>query len=115
MEFNEYQKKALITDLEGKQEGNNIFYLGFMTKALGLAGEAGEVTDDIKKILRDKGGEVSEEDREILVYELGDVMWYVAVIADYLGVPMEEIASKNLAKLADRQKRGKITGSGDNR
>ncbi|MBO7720634.1 nucleoside triphosphate pyrophosphohydrolase family protein [Candidatus Saccharibacteria bacterium] len=115
MDFNEYQKKAIGTDLEGKKDGNNIFYLGFMTKALGLVGEAGEVTEDIKKILRDKNGELTEDDRTALTMELGDVMWYIAVIADYLGVSMEEVAEKNLEKLQSRKQRGKLHGAGNNR
>lgn len=115
MDFNEYQRKAMSTDLEGKREGDNIFYLGFMTKALGLTGEAGEVAEDIKKILRDKDGKITDEDREILAYELGDVMWYVAVVADYLGITMEEVVEKNIEKLQSRKERGVLHGAGDNR
>jgi len=115
MDFNEYQRKAMDTDLEGKKEGDDIFYLGFMTKVLGLAGEAGEVTEDVKKILRDKGGKTTDKDREELVLELGDVMWYIAVVADYLGVTMEEVAEKNIEKLVSRKNRGTLSGSGDDR
>ena len=115
MDFNEYQRRAISTDLEGKKAGDDIFYLGFMTKVLGLAGEAGEVTEDVKKISRDKGGKITDADREELTRELGDVMWYIAVVADYLGVTMEEIVEKNIEKLASRNKRGTLSGSGDNR
>lgn len=83
--------------------------------ALGLAGEAGEVCNKTKKILRDDGGRMTEEKRTQLIDELGDVLWYVANLATDLGVTLDEIARINLAKLNSRKERGTITGSGDNR
>jgi len=83
--------------------------------ALGLAGEAGEVCNKTKKILRDDGGRMTEEKRTQLIDELGDVLWYVANLATDLGVTLDEIARINLVKLNSRKERGTITGSGDNR
>ena len=79
--------------------------------ALGLTGEAGEVADKVKKVIRD-GTEVP---REEIAKEVGDVLWYLANLAWDLGIGLEEIAQMNLDKLADRKKRNVIGGSGDNR
>jgi NTP pyrophosphatase (non-canonical NTP hydrolase) len=88
---------------------------GLIEKILGLPGEAGEAADKFKKIIRDKGGVISLSDREEIVKELGDVMWYVSTIAAYLGVPLSEVANGNISKLESRLKRNKIHGEGDNR
>lgn len=109
MTLEEYQKKSRTTALYPKV-GENFIY-----PTLGLAGEAGEVAEKIKKILRDKAGVASATDRVEIAKELGDVLWYVAQIATELGLSLDSIASTNLAKLASRQERGKLTGSGDNR
>jgi NTP pyrophosphatase (non-canonical NTP hydrolase) len=83
--------------------------------ALGLAGEAGEVAEHAKKAIRDDGGTVSEQRREALSKELGDVLWYVAQLASELDLDLEEIAQGNLDKLLSRQRRGVLSGSGDDR
>lgn len=88
---------------------------GLIEKVLGLPGEAGEAADKFKKIIRDKGGVISLSDREEIVKELGDVMWYVSTIAAYLDVPLSEVANGNISKLESRLKRNKIHGEGDNR
>ena len=88
---------------------------GLLEKALGLPGEAGEAADKFKKIIRDKDGIISKEDREEIVKELGDVMWYVSTIAKYLDVPLSEVANGNIEKLESRLQRNKIHGAGDNR
>jgi len=82
---------------------------------LGLANEAGEVAGKVKKIFRDKGGVIGEAEREALKAELGDVLWYIAQVCTELEIPLDEVAEANLAKLLDRQARGKIRGDGDNR
>ncbi|MHB8492488.1 MAG: nucleoside triphosphate pyrophosphohydrolase family protein [Solirubrobacteraceae bacterium] len=83
--------------------------------ALGLAGEAGEVADHVKKVIRDDGGVVSEERRAAIAKELGDVLWYLAQLATELDLELDEIASANLEKLLSRQRRGVLSGSGDDR
>ena len=83
--------------------------------ALGLAGEAGEVAEQVKKSIRDDGGTVSDERREALTKELGDVLWYTAQLATELDLDLDEIARINLDKLLSRQRRGVLSGSGDDR
>jgi NTP pyrophosphatase (non-canonical NTP hydrolase) len=83
--------------------------------ALGLAGEAGEFADHAKKVIRDDGGEVTPQRREAMAKELGDVLWYVAQLASELGLELEQVAQDNLDKLLSRQRRGVLSGSGDER
>ena len=94
MTFNYYQLKALETAIN-RNGKNELFHL-----ALGLAGETGEVMEKLKEDLKK---------------ELGDVLWYLAVFADHLDIKLQDIADLNLQKLADRQRRNKLSGSGDNR
>jgi NTP pyrophosphatase (non-canonical NTP hydrolase) len=109
MDFNEYQTKSRKT-AKYPAIGHPVIY-----PALGLVNEAGEVAGKIKKVFRDKDGQISEETRQALKAELGDVLWYVAQVATELDVSLEEIAEYNIAKLYDRLARGKIQGDGDNR
>lgn len=78
--------------------------------ALGLAAEAGEVANKVKKILRD-----GKFDREGIADEIGDCLWYIAALCRDLNVDMGEVAKNNLDKLQDRKKRGKLKGNGDKR
>lgn len=86
---------------------------------LKLAGEAGEVAEKLGKLMRDEGWSpgtpLSDAQRDALALELGDVLWYVAAVAHDLGLPLDEVAARNVAKLADRHSRGVISGSGDTR
>ena len=82
---------------------------------LGLVGESGEVAEKFKKWIRDLDSDESRIDRADIAKELGDVLWYVAVLADYLDLSLDDIAKANLAKLASRRDRGLLGGSGDNR
>lgn len=82
---------------------------------LGLANEAGEVAGKVKKLFRDKSGQISEEDRQALKYELGDVLWYLAQICTELDLSLQEVAEANLTKLFARLERGTIGGDGDKR
>lgn len=82
---------------------------------LGLAGESGEVAEKVKKIARDDEGELTEEKREDLIKELGDILWYIANVSHEIGIDMNDVAGINIAKLEDRQKRNVLKGSGDNR
>lgn len=113
MGFDEYQKKAAKYDFF--EVTVDLKEVGFVEKVLGLTGEAGETADKIKKILRDKNGVVSDEDRQLTAKELGDVLWYVAGIARYLGVPLSEVAKGNIEKLESRYQRNKLHGEGDER
>lgn len=106
MKLNEYQERANDTA---------IYPEGLNYPILGLAGEAGELCNKYKKILRDKGGETDINDMSELAKELGDVLWYVAQIATELDTDLETVARRNLMKLEDRQNRGVLGGSGDNR
>ena len=83
--------------------------------AMGIAGEAGEVVEKWKKIVAYKDGEITDEDRLEIKKELGDVVWYVALLAHSLGLSLDEVMELNLSKLSDRKKRGVTKGSGDNR
>jgi NTP pyrophosphatase (non-canonical NTP hydrolase) len=83
--------------------------------ALGLVGEAGEVAEHVKRVLREDAGRVSAPRRAALAKELGDVLWYLAGLASELGLDLDEIAEANLEKLRSRQRRGALMGSGDER
>lgn len=82
---------------------------------LGLVGEAGEIAEKVKKILRDQKGAVNDQNREDLLKEIGDVLWYVAALASELQVDLQVIALLNLSKLDGRKNRGVLGGSGDDR
>lgn len=109
MNFNEYQTKSRTT------AGYPVIGHGVVYPTLGLANEAGEVAGKIKKVFRDKEGNFNEEVRFALKAELGDVLWYLAQTCTELDLSLDEVAEANLAKLLDRQARGKIKGDGDNR
>ncbi|MEK7636386.1 MAG: nucleoside triphosphate pyrophosphohydrolase family protein [Patescibacteria group bacterium] len=109
MTFEEYQKKSRETAVY-PNIGSNFIY-----PTLGLAGEAGEVAEKIKKIIRDHEGVVKPEHRGEIKKELGDVLWYVAQISTELDLLIDDIAIANLEKLQSRKNRGQIQGSGDNR
>ena len=109
MELNSYQAAARRTAAYPDIGCNPIY------PTLGLTGEAGEVADKVKKVLRDRGGVFDAETREAIKLELGDVLWYVAQLSRELGYDLEEVAAANLAKLSSRAARGRIAGSGDQR
>jgi NTP pyrophosphatase (non-canonical NTP hydrolase) len=105
----QYQTAALQTAIYPNMSNN------FIYPTLGLVGEAGEVAEKAKKVIRDGDGELTPETREKMAYELSDVCWYVAVLAYELDYTLEEIMQMNLDKLASRQQRGVLSGNGDNR
>jgi len=107
MKLNEYQNDAVRLAFF---PGDGLVYC-----ALGITGEAGEYADHIKKMIRDDGGILTPERRELLIKELGDVMWYIANAAKALDVNLETVAKINIDKLQDRKKRDVQQGSGDNR
>ena len=73
------------------------------------------MAEKVKKLLRDDAGVLSDERRDALAGELGDVLWYVAQVATEAGLDLEQIAHGNLDKLLSRQRRGVLSGSGDRR
>lgn len=109
MTFKEYQEESRKTAIYPNKDNN------FIYPVLGLVGEAGEVAEKIKKVLRDKEGIVDEESREKITKELGDVLWYLSQTATELNLSLEEVANNNIEKLKSRQERGKLQGEGDNR
>jgi NTP pyrophosphatase (non-canonical NTP hydrolase) len=108
VEFSEYQRFSRRT-AEYPREA----WLTY--PALGLAGEAGEVAEHAKKAIRDDAGMVTDERRSAMAKELGDVLWYVSQLASELGLELDQIARDNLEKLFSRQRRGVLSGSGDER
>lgn len=113
MQLHEYSEKALTT-LTGDHDLKDID-AKLLGQVFGLVGESGEVAEKFKKLIRDKQGALSQEDKDELVKELGDILWYVNSVAHLLGSDIEEVATRNLDKLASRKQRGKLHGSGDNR
>lgn len=111
MTFDEYQETALTFALEGDPTA----LMSRTIYAMGVAGEAGEVVEKWKKIVAYKNGEVNEEDIDGIAKELGDVVWYIAVLSHSLGLSFDKIMQLNITKLADRKKREIIKGAGDNR
>jgi len=107
MHANEYQTAALQTAIYPSM-GQNFIY-----PTLGLVGEAGEVAEKAKKVIRDGDGTLTPEIREKIALELSDVCWYVAVLAFELDYTLEEVMQMNIDKLASRQARGVLSGSGD--
>jgi NTP pyrophosphatase (non-canonical NTP hydrolase) len=107
--FNDYQTKSRAT-AKYPSIGHAVIY-----PTLGLVNEAGEVAGKIKKVFRDKNGEINAETREALKAELGDVLWYLAQTCTELDLSLDEVAESNITKLLDRQSRGKLQGDGDNR
>lgn len=108
MKLNEYQQKAVSTAIYS--DDHRLIY-----PALGLCGESGEVAEKVKKVLRDCDGDVSTEKRNEIAKEIGDVLWYIANLANDLDYDLEDIAQMNIDKLFSRKERGVLGGSGDNR
>ncbi len=103
MTMNQYQSAAAKTAIYNST--HSVLY-----PALGLAGEAGEVANKVKKMIRD-----NNFDRQGIAAELGDVMWYVAALSRDLNLDLHDIAFQNLEKLYGRKARGTLGGSGDKR
>ena len=107
MNLNEYQQLAKRT------AGPNSEQLEYLIP--GLCGEAGEVASVAAKVARDDGHVWSDAKRQKMMLEIGDCLWFVSELSRHFGWTLEQVAQANIDKLADRQKRGVIAGSGDNR
>jgi len=110
MTFNDYQKKALETAISNKDP--------LMDKtiwAMGISGEAGEVLEKWKKIVAYNDGQITSDDLLEIKKELGDVLWYVALLSHSLGISLDDVVELNVEKLAGRKARGVQKGQGDNR
>lgn len=111
MDLNSYQRQATETAIYPGKQG----ILGIIYCALKLNGEAGEVAEEVGKALRDDNHVIKPDRRERLLYELGDVLWYLANEAEELGYSLEQVAQANLVKLARRKAQGTLQGSGSER
>jgi len=109
VDCDEYQRAALRTarDRDAPDE--------FVHLVLGLVGESGEIAEKVKKLIRDNNSDLAQLDRDDIAAELGDVLWYTAVLASFLDLSLDDVAQRNIDKLADRQRRAVIGGSGDHR
>ena len=108
MTFNEYQTIAATTAIYPESAK-------FIYPTLGLCGEAGEVAEKVKKIIRDANGEFTDEKKAEIMKEIGDVLWYISALCTDLGVKMGVVAQGNIDKLLSRKERGVLNGNGDNR
>lgn len=116
MNFNEYQEEAHKTAVYEK--GNRKEDLVYL--ALGISGEAGEIANKIKKMLRGDYGQGDITFAKVIsnievLGELGDILWYLSEMARHIGVSLNEVAIYNLDKLKSREGRGTIKGEGDDR
>ena len=109
MDFKTYQKKARET-AQYPSLGSNYIY-----PTLGLVGEAGEIAEKVKKVIRDKNGFFDEDSKNAIKKELGDVLWYISTLCTEFNFNMEDVALENLEKLKLRSQKGTLSGSGDNR
>ncbi len=103
MDLNEYQREAQKTSIYPASA--KIIY-----PALGLAGETGELANQVKKIIRDDNGKLTADRKKKIIDELGDALWYCAAVASDLGINLDEVVSANLQKLSDRGNKNLIRG-----
>lgn len=122
MNFFEYQQKSAATAIYLNKVKEKypelpediLKVLGISYAANGL-GEVGEVQGKVKKLIRDAGGDITDDKVKEISKELGDILWYVAALCRELGLNMQDVAEQNIEKLLSRKERGVLTGSGDNR
>ena len=108
MDFTKYQQTAVETAIY--PDTHRILY-----PALGMAGEAGEVANKVKKIIRDGPENMPDDWKDQLASEIGDVLWYCAALSNDIGIPLALIAAQNRDKLLARKQKGTLQGSGDTR
>src|SRR5882757_4651464 len=110
MTFDEYQKQALTTLISHPDP-----LMDKTIMVLGISGEASEIAEKWKKLIAYREGKITKEDKQEMAKEVGDVLWYLSIFADMLGLSMNDIATRNVEKLASRKVRGVQKGAGDNR
>lgn len=106
--FNDYDE--FVKGMKIYPEQYNTIY-----PALGLAGEAGEIAEKVKKVLRDNEGEWTADAKAAVLDELGDPLWYISALAQDLGFTLQDVIDNNVSKLTSRKCRGVLVGSGDDR
>ena len=109
MDFDTYQLNARKTAIYPNIGSNNIY------PTLGLVGEAGEIAEKVKKVIRDKNGIFDIDSKEGIKKEIGDVLWYLSNLCDEFNFALSDVAKENLEKLRLRSSTGNISGSGDDR
>lgn len=107
MNFNEYQEKTKNTWISNDKDLERIIF--------GLCGKVGEIAEYFKKFYREDFSKNPIIDNTRIRFESGDILYYLAMLCNRLGMKLEDVAEVNISKLADRQKRNKIHGSGDSR
>lgn len=113
MQIQDYSAQALSTLLG--EHGMQDMDATLISQVFGLVGESGEVAEKFKKLIRDKNGVLTDEDKAEILKELGDILWYINSVSHLLGSDLEEVAARNLDKVLSRKDRGVTQGSGDNR
>ena len=113
MDFNEYQEKCGLTDVGTSAQ--DCIEPGWLYYVLGIAGEAGELMEKIKKLFRDKNGVIDDEFKQMVIKEMGDYHWYSARLCSAFDIEYNEIPKHNTEKLLSRLERGKLHGDGDER
>lgn len=108
LSLNEYQDMAETTAIYPPRHALNYLITG-------LCAEAGELAGKFAKAVRDNGAIIDAQVRDAILYEAGDVLWFVSEIARALKCTLEEVATKNFEKLTSRQERDALQGEGDNR
>lgn len=111
LNFENYSKQAWEMAMASTSDDSSLLPIFVM----GLCGEAGEVSEKFKKLLRDSKGEMTEAFKQEVAKELGDVLWYINALSKKLDISLEDVAKANLDKIKSRRDRGVQHGSGDNR
>lgn len=112
-DFDKHQRIAASTAIYPEALQGTTLSISYVV--MGLTGEAGEIANKYKKVLRDNNGELSESKTFELGDEIGDVLWYLAQLASEIGLSLSYIADQNSKKLLDRKDRNVLGGSGDKR
>jgi NTP pyrophosphatase (non-canonical NTP hydrolase) len=113
LSFDQYDYSASQTDVGTAAQDS--MKPGWLYYVLGICGEAGEMSEKVKKLFRDHDGVLTEQYKEEILKELGDILWYMSRLAVVLGSSLAKVALLNIFKLSSRQKRDRIHGDGDNR